>query len=209
MTQHVEYLSMTAKHQQKAPPLPAGDINANPVGISFWSLVAEDFRTNGSSLLAQGFWVIFTHRFGNWRMGVRSKILRAPLTFIYRFFHKLNQIICGIQLDYSIPVGRRVHLLHFGGMLLGARSIGNDVVLKQNTTLGSKDEDDVSARPTIEDHVDIGPGAVILGNITIGHHSRVGPNAVVLTDIPPYSVAFGMPARVIMKLPHDNGEVNQ
>lgn len=203
MTKQVGALSLVAKHNRKAPPLAKGDVNANPTDISFWSLIVEDFRTNGSSLWAQGFWVIFTHRFGNWRMDVKSKILRAPLTLLYRIFHKMNQILCGIQLDYSIPVGRRVLLLHFGGMLLGPRSIGNDVILKQNTTLGSKDESDVNARPVIEDHVEVGPGAVIVGDITIGHHSKIGPNAVVLTDVPPYSVAFGVPARVIMKTSKD------
>ncbi|MCP4936648.1 MAG: transferase [bacterium] len=207
MTKHKAGSSLTAKHNRKAPPLAKGDVNTNPADISFWSLIAEDFRANGSSLWAQGFWVIFTHRFGNWRMDVKPKILRLPLTVIYRIIHKLNQIVCGIQLDYSVPVGRRVHLLHFGGMLLGPRSIGNDVVLKQNTTLGSSDEGDVNARPVIEDHVEIGPGAVIVGDITIGHHSKIGPNAVVITDIPPYSVAFGVPARVIMKTQKDKGEI--
>ena len=55
------------------------------------------------------------------------------------------------------------------------------------------------AIPTIEDRVDIGCGACILGNVTIGHDSLIGANAVVVTDIPPYSTAVGIPARVIKR----------
>jgi serine O-acetyltransferase len=52
------------------------------------------------------------------------------------------------------------------------------------------------ATPRIAGHVDIGAGAVILGDVSIGEHSRIGANAVVLQDVPPYSVAVGVPARV-------------
>jgi acetyltransferase-like isoleucine patch superfamily enzyme len=51
----------------------------------------------------------------------------------------------------------------------------------------------------IEDECWIGTGACILKNVTIGKHSVIGANAVVTKDIPPYSVAVGIPARVIKK----------
>lgn len=45
--------------------------------------------------------------------------------------------------------------------------------------------------------VDIGAGAVIIGNIVVGNHSVIGANAVILTDIPPYSIAVGVPAKIV------------
>lgn len=38
--------------------LPDGSRNENPVGIGFWSLVREDFRTHERSVMEPGFWEI-------------------------------------------------------------------------------------------------------------------------------------------------------
>lgn len=46
----------------------------------------------------------------------------------------------------------------------------------------------------LEDRVDVGAGAVIVGDIRIGHDSVVGANAVVLKSVPPWSLAVGVPA---------------
>lgn len=43
----------------------------------------------------------------------------------------------------------------------------------------------------------LGDGVVVLAGKVIGHGAVVGANAVVTTDIPPYAVAVGVPARVI------------
>jgi len=181
----------------KAPPINDGSTNMNPAGICFWDLVREDFRTHDSDFFSQGFWMLFIHRFGNWRMSVRTKLLRAPLTLIYRFFNKMTQFWFGMKLDYVVIVGRRVKLEHFGGMILGARSIGNDVVIRQNTTFGISSPEDLRAKPIICDGVDLGAGVVIVGNVTIGENAIVGPNSTVLGDVPPNTIVLGVPAQVI------------
>ena len=181
----------------RAAPLHDGRSNLNPADTGFWALVREDFVTNGSGWLVQGFWVLFWHRFGNWRMGVRPRLLRAPLSAIYNLMFKVCEWVCGIKLSYNVPVGRRVRLDHFGGMILGARAIGSDVVLRQNTTLGIASREDLNAKPTIEDHVQVGAGAVIVGDIVVGHHAVVGANAVVTRSVPPHAVVGGVPARVL------------
>ena len=45
----------------------------------------------------------------------------------------------------------------------------------------------------------IGQNAFILKGVTVGEGAVVGVNSVVLTDVPPYSVAMGNPARVVVK----------
>lgn len=191
-----DFTELTAVPSQ-APPLPRGDRNENPKDISFWKLVSEDFRTNDSDLFHQGFLMLLVHRFGNWRMDVRPRILRLPLTILYRILNKLTQILFGMKLDYTVKVGRRVKLEHFGGMILGAREIGNDVTLRQNTTLGIRSVDDLNAKPVLGAFVDVGAGAVIVGNISIGENSIIGANSVVFTSVPPNSVVMGVPARII------------
>ncbi len=51
----------------------------------------------------------------------------------------------------------------------------------------------------IGDHVHVGAGAIILMGADIGHHSIVGAGAVVpeSTVIPPWSVAVGVPVRIL------------
>jgi acetyltransferase-like isoleucine patch superfamily enzyme len=45
----------------------------------------------------------------------------------------------------------------------------------------------------------IGQNSFILKGVTVGEGAIVGVSSVVVTDIPPYSVAMGNPARVIIK----------
>lgn len=172
----------------------------NPPGMSLIQLWREDLRTHEGDLFAQGFWAIALHRFGNWRMGVRPRVLRLPLSLAYRALYKVVEWTCGISLAYTVRLGRRVRIWHHGGMILGARSIGDDVHIRQNTTFGvARRGDHRSLKPVIEDRVDIGCGAAILGAITVGHDSRVGANSVVLKDVPAHSLVVGVPARVIAR----------
>lgn len=167
-----------------ADPLPDGSTNQNPAGIGFWALVREDYRTHDSCWTSEGFWAVFVHRFGNWRMSVRTPVLRFPLTLFYGTARKLTHWVCGIKLDYTVKLGRRVKIEHFGGMILGARSIGDDVVIRQNTTLGIRNRSDLNAKPIIGSRVEIGAGAVVIGNVQIGDDCFIGANCVVSFDVP-------------------------
>ncbi|WP_425093873.1 serine O-acetyltransferase [Tropicimonas sp. S265A] len=174
-----------------------GSENCNPTGIGLRALIAEDLRTHDGDVLAQGFWALFWHRFGNWRMGVRPRLLRVPLTLLYRMMHKLCQWMGGIDLPYTVRVGRRVRLEHFGGMILVAQTIGDDVIIRQNTTFGIAGLDALKDRPVIGNRVELGAGAVVVGPIHVGDDAIVGANAVVTKDVPAGAIVGGVPARLI------------
>jgi serine O-acetyltransferase len=171
--------------------------NCNPANIGLRALIAEDFRTHGSNSLSQGFWVLFWHRFGNQRMDLRPRLLRVPLTLLYRLMYKLCQWMAGIDLPYTVRVGRRVRLEHFGGMILIAQTIGDDVIIRQNTTFGIAGLDAVKDRPVIGNRVELGAGAVVIGPVHVGDDSIVGANAVVTKDVPAGAIVGGVPARLI------------
>jgi serine O-acetyltransferase len=198
MTTESPYLPCVSARPEP-PPLSRGDFNGNPQGLGLWALLREDLRTHDGNPFEQGFWAAAVHRFGNWRMSVRPKLLRAPLTLLYRFLSKGVEWSCGITLPYTTKLGRRVRIWHHGGMILHARSIGDDVQIRQNTTFGLSHVDRPLGIPTIGDRVDIGCGACILGNVTIGPDSRIGANAVVLSDIPAGATAVGVPAAVVRR----------
>jgi serine O-acetyltransferase len=188
---------MPAQHDVPShdQPLPRGDRNMNPCDIGFFDLLREDYRTHDRHFFEPGFLAIAVHRFGNVRMGVRFKLLRAPLTLLYRMLYTMVNWTWGIDLPYTTRLGRRVRIWHHGGMVLGARSIGDDVHIRHNTTFGVLNRQQLTSKPIIGNRVDIGTGACVFGAVTVGDDSVIGANSVVLRDVPPGSVFMGNPAR--------------
>jgi serine O-acetyltransferase len=192
----------TRKTEKRPPSSRPGDLsgrtNQNPPDMSLLALLAEDFRTYGRDPTEPGFWALAVHRFGNWRMDIRPRVLRAPFSVAYRAMHTGVNWLWGIDVGYATKVGRRVRIWHHGGVVIGARAIGDDVHLRHNVTIGVVHRDvPVEEKPIIEDRVDIGVGAAILGDITIGHDSVIGANSVVVRDFPPHSTVLGVPARPV------------
>ena len=174
-----------------------GDRNQNPSEISFFNLIAEDFHTHDNNIFEPGFMAVFIHRFGNWRMDIRPRLIRIPFSLLYKLLHTFMTWFFGIDLGYSVKLGRRVRIWHHGGIFLGAVSIGNDVTIRHNTTMGVAHQDEKWSKPIIEDRVDIGVGVCILGDVTVGHDSVIGANSVVVRSFPPESTLFGVPARPV------------
>lgn len=171
--------------------------NGNPQGVSFWTLVAEDYAAHESDWRSPGFRALFVHRFGNLRMSVRNRYLRAPLSMLYRLGERRVRSMFGIELPYSTRVGRRVEIHHHSGIIVsGYVTIGDGCTLRQNVTIGIRRVGDFEA-PVLGKNVDIGAGAVMLGQIHIGDGARIGANAVVLDDVPSGGTAVGVPARIV------------
>jgi acetyltransferase-like isoleucine patch superfamily enzyme len=63
-----------------------------------------------------------------------------------------------------------------------------------------------SKGPTrVGDNVWCGANVVITSGVTIGERCVVGANSVVTTDLPPFSIAAGSPARVLRTIEYDSG----
>lgn len=58
---------------------------------------------------------------------------------------------------------------------------------------------DTAASITVGNYVWIGARSVILQGVTIGEGAVIAAGSVVTRDVPPYTVAAGVPARVIKK----------
>ena len=58
----------------------------------------------------------------------------------------------------------------------------------------------------IDDGTWIGTNVVIVGNVHIGKNCVIGANSVVTKDIPDYSVAVGIPAKIIKKYDFEKEE---
>jgi acetyltransferase-like isoleucine patch superfamily enzyme len=84
-------------------------------------------------------------------------------------------------------------------------SIGRDCSIGQYAIINDNDYHDIEdhyrlppAHPVVlEDRVWLGARVIVLRGVRIGHDSAIGAGSVVTKDIPPRSVAAGVPARVL------------
>jgi serine O-acetyltransferase len=164
----------------------------------------EDWRTHDRQLFRQGLWVMAVYRFGRWRYEIRARWIRAPFSGIYKLLRLLCEILTGIELPCEAVVGRRFRIDHFGGIIISGDAVfGDDCVVRNGVTVGLRSTGKRGS-PVIGSRVDIGAGAKILGSIRIGDDVAIGANAVVLIDVPPNSIAVGVPARVLPRMPQTN-----
>ncbi len=164
----------------------------------FWEIVREDYNAHGRDWTRPGFRALFVHRFGNWRMGIRSKILRAPMSILYRSMFRRVRNHYGIELPYSAVVGRRVVIEHQGAIVVhGNAVIGDHSIIRQGVTLGNKNLEAPLDAPILGRFVNVGAGAKILGKVTIGDGAQIGANAVVTRNVPAGAIAVGIPARIL------------
>lgn len=119
----------------------------------------------------------------------------APLA---TFISRANSFLFGVTIGNQVRSNGALLISHGHVVLDGWTTLGHQVEINPFVTLGignSSQKPFELFGPTIGDHVNIGTGAKVIGNITVGHHVRIGANAVVLSDIPPESTAVGAPAR--------------
>ncbi len=111
---------------------------------------------------------------------------------------------CHLRETVSIGDGTKLGYNGLGCVIHDNCIIGRHCIIAQNVTLGGRKFHE--GVPRLEDYVEVGAGAVILGGVTVGEHSIIGANAVVLKDVPPYSVAAGVPAKIIRTLRDEKSE---
>ena len=184
-------------------PEPYYTIGTTNRPIPFWSSLARDFRAifdrDPASrsrlevlLTYPGFHAIFLHRMAH---GLYSNGLKLPARLISSF----SRFLTGIEIHPGARIGPGFFIDHGMGVVIGETTeIGEDVTLFQGVSLGGNGKDRGQKRhPTLGNHVLVGAGAKILGNIRIGEGVRVGSNAVVLQSIPAHCTVVGIPGRVV------------
>ena len=87
---------------------------------------------------------------------------------------------------------------HGTGIVIGETShLGHNCSILHHVTLGGSGKKGVDRHPKVGDGVLLGAGASVLGNIKIGDGCQVGAGGLVITDLPPHSVAVGVPVKII------------
>lgn len=126
-----------------------------------------------------------------YRARVRSRVLGIPL--LPSIFHRLAIVIGQICIGDPVLMRPGVYIPHGQIVVDGITTVEHGAVLTPFITLGLRNNGFVG--PTIKEKVNIGTGARVIGDVTVGRGAKIGANAVVLTDVEPMAVVSGVPAR--------------
>ena len=143
-----------------------------------------------------GVWAIINHRIAN-------RLYINGFKKLARIYSGISQFLTNIDIHPAATIGRRVFIDHGIGVVIGETTIiEEDVLIYQGVTLGGVSLNKGKRHPTVRANSVIGSGAKVLGNITIGTSSKIGANSVVISDVPDYTTAVGIPAKIIKRYDH-------
>lgn len=149
-------------------------------------------------LKEQSIWAIAVYRFGRWNDGRKPGVTRWALDRTYWIAFRVVETITGISLTKAVEIGPGLRIWHFGNIFIhpGVK-IGANCTLRQGVTIGNRHGG--GPVPVIEDEVEFGAYAQVLGGVRVGRGARIGAMSVVLCDVPTGATAVGIPARVIVR----------
>jgi serine O-acetyltransferase len=169
-----------------------------PPGVGLLELIREDRRANGYGITLPGFHAIALHRFGVWELE-QPWFVRLVTSVVYRALYLVVRNFYGIELPRTVQVGRRLCIGHQSGIVIHPSAvIGDDCIIRFNSSLAGaslEHEQWACEAPRLGNHVTLGAGAMVLGNVTIGDNVHIGPNAVITSDVPANTVVVVDPPR--------------
>lgn len=119
---------------------------------------------------------------------------------VARLFEFISYAVGANAISAKADIDKTVYFSHrgVGCVVAPSAKIGAKCRINPNVTIGSKLSQSgvYNDTPTIEANVKIGVGACVLGSIIVGENSIIGANAVVTKNVPPNSIAMGVPAKV-------------
>jgi serine O-acetyltransferase len=135
-----------------------------------------------------GFHAMVFHRLAN-------KLWRVDFKLLARWISAISRFLTGIEIHPGAKIGKRFFIDHGMGVVIGeTATIGDDVTMYHDVTLGGTSLEKGIRHPQIGNSVIIGAGAQLLGPIRVGDNARIGSNAVVVKDVPAGATMVGVPA---------------
>jgi len=142
-------------------------------------------------LTYSGFHATLLHRLAHF-------LWKRHLPLVPRLISQIARFLTGIEIHPGAIIGRSFFIDHGMGVVIGETTeVGNHVTLYQGVTLGGTGKEAGKRHPTIGNHVVVGTGAKVLGNLTIGNYVRIGANSVVLRSVPDHATVVGVPGRIL------------
>ena len=141
-----------------------------------------------------GFQALLAHR-------VAHRLWKMRLRLVGRLVSQVARWVTGVEIHPGASIGHGFFIDHGMGVVIGETAeIGDYVTLFQGVTLGGTGKEKGKRHPTLGNHVVVGSGAKVLGNIRIGDSVKIGANSVVLRSVPSNSTVTGIPGRIVKSI---------
>lgn len=112
---------------------------------------------------------------------------------------RLLRHVYGAEIHWDAALSPGIALVHGNGLVIShAATVKSGCILFHNVTLGEGMDPETRERgaPTLEEGVHVGPGATLLGPITVGAGSKIMAGAVLNRSVPAGSLVTPAPAIV-------------
>lgn len=150
-------------------------------------------------LHAKGFQALESWRLAHW-------LWQNNRTNLALYLQSMISTRFAVDIHPAAIIGTGVLIDHGTGIVIGeTATIGNDVSILHNVTLGGTGKETGDRHPKVGSGVMIGAGATVLGNIQIGTGAHIAACSVVLKPVEPFSVVSGVPAKVVGKVSYKAG----
>ena len=138
------------------------------------------------------------------RIGANTFVMHGAILHVYNFRDLPHAFI---HIGRDCLIGELNVLRGQGGITIGDRvyTAPSVQILAVNHVFGDPtrpiiDQGITAEGITIEDDAWIGAGAIITDGVTVGRGAVVAAGAVVSQDVPPHTVAGGVPARILKEI---------
>lgn len=191
--------------QLVTPPLAAPAVTTTP-RTGYLELVRADlYRKTGRTgtrafVAALASDMGFKHTFWFRTAGfVRAHAaLRPTLYPVVRAIYNHYQHKHGVWIPPTTRIGPGLFLEHLGDIVVNGRAvIGKNCNLGNGVTIGQSNRGARQGVPRLGDNIFIGPGAKIIGGVTVGDHVAIGVNCVVVKDVPAEAVIASHPGQIV------------
>ncbi|QRQ61204.1 serine acetyltransferase [Sphingobacterium multivorum] len=153
-------------------------------------VIKADFEANKGNFY--GKFIVFHFRIAQYFSTHENRFFRLIGYPIYKFYRIFFPIFMSVEIPDLAIIGKGFCLWHGMGLVINQQVIiGDNVLLRHNTTIGNKYEG--SPCPIIGNNVNIGAHCVIIGEVTIGDNVIIGAGTIVTKSLPCNSIAYGIP----------------
>jgi serine O-acetyltransferase len=206
----LEEPAQAAPNAGTPPPLPKDSMTL----AEAWNLLMADMRRKRAGFASLphdrtfsrryirlnfefGSIAVMIFRYGQWAVRLKNPLLKLIFGWSYQIIRVLSMALTGISVNASSTVGPGFIIHNFSCIFVWAEQIGESCTVNQGVTIGNLRGS--GGLPKLGNHVYVGAGAKVLGNVKIGDNVVIAANSLVIMDVPDNATVMGVPARIIAR----------